>query len=37
VYAWGMDDWFGMAKRRIHRPKRRSELTVLKDCEPPET
>lgn len=37
VYALGTEDWFGMANMRIHRPKKRSELTVLKDCDPPET
>lgn len=36
VYALGTDDWFGMVNILIHRPKIRSELTALKDCDPPE-
>ena len=37
VYAWGTDDWFGMVNIRIHLPRTRRLLTVLKDCEPPDT
>jgi hypothetical protein len=28
--------WLGMVTMRIHRPSRRSALTALNDCEPPE-
>ena len=31
VYAFGIEDWLGMANIRIQRPKIRNELTVLKD------
>jgi len=37
VYAFGMELWLGMVNMRIHRPRIRSELTVLKDWEPPDT
>lgn len=37
MYACGTDDWFGIVNMRIQRPSRRSEFTVLKDWEPPET
>ena len=30
-------DWFGIVNMRIQRPSRRSALTALNDCEPPET
>jgi len=35
--AFGTDDWLGIANMRIHRPRMRKLLTVLKDCEPPKT
>jgi hypothetical protein len=31
------EDWLGMVIIRIQRPKSRSVLTALKDCEPPLT
>lgn len=37
VYAFGIDDWFGIVNMRIHRPRIRRELTALKDCDPPHT
>ncbi len=37
VYAFGIEDWLGMVNMRIQRPSMRSKLTVLKDCEPPDT
>ena len=37
VYAFGTELWLGMANMRIHRPSIRSELTELKDCDPPLT
>lgn len=37
VYALGTELWFGMVNMRIQRPRMRSELTALKDCEPPLT
>src|SRR3546814_9062682 len=30
-------DWFGMVIIRIHRPRMRSVLTLLNDCDPAET
>ncbi|MNR22873.1 hypothetical protein D3C85_1398530 [compost metagenome] len=35
--AFGTEDWLGMVNMRIQRPSTRSWLTVLNDCEPPET
>jgi hypothetical protein len=32
-----MDDWFGIVNIRIHLPRIRRLLTVLKDWEPPDT
>jgi hypothetical protein len=37
VYALGTELWLGMVNMRIHLPNMRSELTALKDCEPPLT
>lgn len=36
-YATGTDDWLGIVNMRIHRPRIRRLLTVLNDCDPPET
>jgi len=37
VYAIGTELWLGIANMRIHRPRMRSEFTLLNDCEPPDT
>lgn len=35
--AFGTEDWLGIVTRRIQRPRTRSWLSALKDCEPPLT
>ena len=37
MYAFGIEDWFGIVNMRIQRPRIRRELTALKDWEPPDT